>query len=141
MNKIHRQISLTLASAQFLAQRAVNKAFELGINMNVVVVDIAGNTLVALRQPGAPLPALDFARKKANTAVSYGWSTDKWNRILADRPVITAGLAQHENIAMFGGGLPVLVDGQIAGAIGVAGGKVDDDIVCAKAALEAFASL
>jgi|TARA_B110000902_G_C14192087_1_gene544583 uncharacterized protein GlcG (DUF336 family) len=138
MNKTHTQVSLTLESAQFLAQCAINKGCEIGINMNVVVVDIAGNSLVSLRQPGAPLPALDFARKKAFTAVCYGWPTDKWNCILADRPVITAGLAQHENIAMFGGGLPITLDGQVVGAIGVAGGKVDDDILCAKTALDAF---
>lgn len=141
MNKTHTQVSLTLESAQFLAQCSINKGCEIGVNMNVVVVDIAGNSLVSLRQPGAPLPALDFARKKAYTAVSYGWPTGKWDRILADRPVITAGLAQHENVAMFGGGLPIILDGQIIGAIGVAGGKVDEDIQCAQAALDSFASL
>jgi uncharacterized protein GlcG (DUF336 family) len=39
---------------------------------------------------------------------------------------------------MFGGGLPITLDGQVVGAIGVAGGKVDDDILCAKTALDAF---
>jgi len=141
MKKVNTQVSLTLEAALFLAQAAIAKGSELGIKMNAVVVDIAGNSLVSLRVPGAPLPARDFAEKKAYTAVCYGWPTDKWKNILADRPVITAGLARHENVAMFGGGLPVMIEGELAGALGVAGGKVDDDIVCAEAALDAFNQL
>lgn len=135
MEKTHTQTSLTLDAAQFLAQSAIDKGKELGFKMNAVVGDVAGNTLVSLRVPGAPLPARDVAEKKAYTPVCYGWPTAKWKNILADRPVITAGLAQHENVTMFGGGLRVMVDGQLVGSIGVAGGKVDDDIQCAEVKL------
>ncbi len=138
MDKLLISTSLTLEAAQFLAQAAIDHARQTGFKMNAVVVDAAGNALISLRDPGAPLPARDFAEKKAYTAACYGWSTDKWNDILADRAVITAGLAQHEKIAMFGGGLPIVVEGEVVGAIGVAGGKVADDIACAEAAINAF---
>lgn len=141
MEKTHTQLSLTLEAALFLAQKAIDHGLTIGFKMNAVVVDVAGNPLVSLSLPGAPLPARDFAEKKAYTAAVYGWSTDKWAQILEERPVITAGLAQHDRVAMFGGGLPIAIEGAVVGAIGVAGGKVEQDIACAVAALEAFNSL
>ena len=39
---------------------------------------------------------------------------------------------------MLGGGLPVIVDGAVVGAIGVSGGTVDEDKACAEAAIAAF---
>lgn len=141
MVKTINQLSLTLEAAQFIGQAAIQSAMETGFKMNVVVVDIAGNPLVSYRMPGAPLPALDFAEKKAYTAVSYGHETAKWTDILANRPVITAGLAQHPNVAMFGGGQPIFVDGHLVGGVGLAGGKAQDDDVCAKAAVDAFQQL
>lgn len=133
--------SLTLEAAQFLAQKAVDKANELGLKMNIAVVDTAGNPLVVLRMPGAPLPANDFAQKKAYTAAAFKAPTSGWKDKLDGRPVVMTGLAQHPRVAMFGGGEPVLLEGQLVGAIGVAGGSEDQDIVCAQAALEAFAAL
>lgn len=141
MEKTYIQLSLTLEAAQFLAQMAIDHGVSIGFKMNAVVVDVAGNPLVFLRVSGAPLPAPDFAERKAYTAAVYGWPTDKWLKILEERPVITAGLAQHDRVAMFDGGLPVVIDGVVVGAIGVAGGKVEQDIACAEAALDAFNGL
>ncbi len=141
MQKTKVTASLTLEAAQFLAQKAIDKAVEMNLLMNVVVVDTSGNLLVALRMPGAPLPARDFAEKKAYTAVNFGLSTINWKDRLVDRPVVMVGLAQHPKVAMFGGGEPVVIDGVVVGAIGVAGGKETDDILCAQFALDAFARL
>lgn len=139
MEKVRSQNSLTLDAAQLLAQAAIEKAATMGLNINAVVVDAAGDSLVSLRMPGAPVPARDFAEKKAYTAVCYGWPTTKWKTMLENRPVITAGLAQHSRVAMFGGGEPVVVDGQVVGAIGIAGGKEDQDVLIAQAAIEVLA--
>lgn len=130
--------SLSLEAAQFIGQAAIESAHAADLKMNVVIVDHAGNLLVSYRMPGAPLPALDFAEKKAYTAVAYGHETAKWAQILMDRPVITAGLAQHPNVAMFGGGQPIFVKEQLVGGIGLAGGNVKQDDACAKSAIQAF---
>ncbi len=141
MIKTHTQISLTLDAALVIANSAINKGNELGIKMNAVVVDAAGNRLVSLREPGAPMPALDFAEKKAYTAANFKLPTEKWSDVLEGRPVVANGLAQHEKVALFGGGLPVIVEGVVVGAIGVSGGKVPDDIKCAEAGLDALSLL
>lgn len=141
MQKTQVMASLTLDAAQFLAQKAIDKAVENGFLMNVVVVDRSGNLLVALRMPGAPLPARDFAEKKAYTAVNFALSTSAWKERLADRPVVMVGLSQHPKVALFGGGEPVFLNGEVVGAIGVAGGKETDDILCAQYALNEFDKL
>ncbi|MDX2423731.1 GlcG/HbpS family heme-binding protein [Amphritea atlantica] len=138
MNKTHVQVSLTLEAALVLAKAAMHKGDELGIKINAVVVDTAGNRLVSLREPGAPMPSMDYAEKKAYTAVHFKQPTDKWAAALEGRAVLANGLAQHEKMALFGGGLPVLIEGVVVGAIGVSGGKVAEDIVCAEAAIEAL---
>lgn len=130
--------SLTLEAAQILAQAVVEQATAMGLKVNAVVVDASGESLVSLRMPGAPLPARDFAEKKAYTAACYGWPTTRWRDMLKERSVITAGLAQHPRVAMFGGGEPVKVGECVIGAVGVAGGKEDEDVICAQAALESL---
>ncbi|MBQ0756905.1 MAG: heme-binding protein [Amphritea sp.] len=141
MNKTHAQISLTLDAALVIAKAAISKGNELGIKMNAVVVDTAGNRLVSLREPGAPMPAMDFAEKKAYTAANFKLPTERWTEVLEGRPIVANGLAQHEKVALFGGGLPVVVEGAVVGAIGVSGGKVPDDIQCAEAGLDALNGL
>lgn len=138
MNKTHTQVSLTLDTALLIAKAAICKGNQLGIKMNAVVVDTAGNRLVSLREPGAPMPAMDFAEKKAYTAANFKLPTEKWAEVLEGRDIVANGLAQHEKVALFGGGLPVVIDGTVVGAIGVSGGRVPDDITCAEAGLHAL---
>jgi len=133
--------SLTLEAALVIAKAAISKGNELGFKMIAVVVDTAGNRLVSLREPGAPLPAMDFAEKKAYTAANFKLPTEKWADVLEGRPIVANGLAQHDKVALFGGGLPILVDGIAVGSIGVSGGKVPDDIKCAEAGVAAFNAL
>lgn len=141
MNKTHVQASLTLDAALVIAKAAISKGNELGFKMIAVVVDTAGNRLVSLREPGAPMPAMDFAEKKAYTAANFKSPTEKWTEILEGRPIVANGLAQHEKVALFGGGLPIFMEGSVVGAIGVSGGKVPDDIQCAEAGVAAFNAL
>ncbi|MBR9868502.1 MAG: heme-binding protein [Oceanospirillales bacterium] len=141
MNKTSLQASLTLEAALVIARAAIDKGNQLGIRINVVVVDTAGNRLVSLREPGAPLPAMDFAEKKAYTAANFRLPTEAWAEVLEGRPVVANGLAQHPKVALFGGGLPVLIDDVVVGAVGVAGGKVPEDLQCAETGLDALNAL
>lgn len=141
MNKTHVQVSLTLEAALVIAKAAISKGNELGVKFNAVVVDTAGNRLVSLREPGAPMPAMDFAEKKAYTAANFKVPTEKWAEVLEGQTVLANGLAQHEKVALFGGGLPVVLEGIVVGAIGVSGGKVMDDIQCAEAGLKALSAI
>ncbi|WP_432696138.1 GlcG/HbpS family heme-binding protein [Marinobacterium sp. YM272] len=138
MNKTEPMLNLTLAAAQLAAGRAIERAQELGRNMCVAVVDTSGHPLVTLRMPGAPLPSQEYARKKAYTALAFGIPTHSWKQRLEPKPVTMTGLAQHPDVALFGGGEPITIEGQRVGAIGVSGGSEEEDGLCARAALEAL---
>ena len=138
MNITHNQPSLTLEAAHRLAAIGQNCSDEMGFKMIVVVSDSLGNPLVLLRNPAAPIGALEFAERKAYTAASYGWPSGQWSDILEGRPVVAQSLSQHPKLCFVGGGIPVKVDGQVVGAIGVAGAKAPEDHAVAQAALERF---
>ena len=130
--------SLTLEAALNLAQIGQECAREAGFAMNVVVVDAGGLELALLRNPKAPDASLEFAKRKAYTAASYGWPTAQWSEIVAQRPVVMQGLSQNEKICLIAGGIPVTLDGETLGAIGVAGAKAPEDHQVAQAAIDRF---
>jgi uncharacterized protein GlcG (DUF336 family) len=130
--------SLTMEAALELAKTVQAEADNQGFAMNVVVVDRSGIPLVVLRNPMAPDASLEFAERKAYTAASYGWPTAKWQEIVGERPLVMQGLAQNSNVSLIAGGLPVKVDDETIGGLGVAGAKAPEDHAVAVAGLEAF---
>ncbi|GAB4349155.1 MAG: hypothetical protein Kow006_10500 [Gammaproteobacteria bacterium] len=140
MQEINEVRTLSLKGAKRLADAAIAEAEARGFRMHVTVTDAAGNVLVYQRMDGAPLPAREFSEKKAFTAVGYGKPTSVWKRRLAENPHLATGLSQHPRLAMIAGGLCVEVDGEIVGAIGIAGGLEEDDETVARAALERYLS-
>lgn len=136
MNDLIELKTLSLGLARRLADAVLDEAAERGFAMHVTVVDIAGHPLVYQRMPGAPLPAREFSERKAYTAVSFNKPTSAWKKRLSEAPHLAAGLSQHPRVTMIGGGLPVVIDGMLVGAVGVAGGLEDDDETVVQAALD-----
>lgn len=128
--------SLGLSAADEIADLALAAAQAAGVKVCVALVDRAGHTLVFKRQPGAPLHSIDIALDKAYTAVSFGRATGKWNQRLAEgSDMLRHGLMHRERFVGFGGGLPILADGQRVGAIGISGGSEAQDVAFCEAAL------
>ncbi|WP_097459469.1 GlcG/HbpS family heme-binding protein [Mangrovitalea sediminis] len=125
-------------AAMAAARAAVEKAAALGIRINVAVVDRAGLPMAFLRMSGAPLHSIGIAEDKAYTAASFGLSTAAWASVLADNDGLRQGLASRERLVMFGGGLPVMLEGACIGGIGVSGGSEEQDEICARAGLAAL---
>lgn len=130
-------LTLDLDTAQRLVSAAVAEANRRGLRIHAWAVDHAGEPLAYLRMPGAPLPARLFAEKKAYTAANFGHATATWKAKLAHKPFVAQGLAEHPCVALFGGGVPVVVEGTVVGAIGIAGALEEQDEEIAAAALEA----
>jgi glc operon protein GlcG len=126
---------LTLAGAQKLLDAAIAKAREMKVPECICVVDAGGQLLTMARMDGAFALSIDTALRKAQTAASYGVPTGG----------IAAGIDLKLAIATEGkrinlpGGLPVIVDGHIVGAIGVGSGTGEEDREVAAAALGAIA--
>lgn len=133
----HKQ-SLSQSTAMRMIAAAETKADEIGLKIATTIVDESGVLKAFSRMDGSALVAVDVSRKKAITAVGFGLTTGQaWHDFVKDDPILVAGAMSIADFTMFGGGLPVFVDGQIVGAIGVSGGHYAKDEQCAKAGLAA----
>ncbi len=130
------QLNLDWRTASDLCNQAMQHASTQQLNICVWVLDRHGNPLAMQRHNEAPLTSTDIARRKAWTAVSFKLPTDQWQQRLDNQPHLLNSLLHQNDIAMFGGGLPILSQQQLVGAIGVSGATEQQDIECARAALE-----
>jgi len=138
MEKTFTKRTVTAALASKMIEAAVAKANTLGIPQVVAILDESGLLKAFCRMDGAPLISIEVSQNKAYTALLGAPSQDFFNRI-KDNPALLAGVPHIPRIAVFGGGLPIKVDGVVVGGIGVSGGSVDQDIECAQAGLDAIA--
>lgn len=131
--------SIDWHAAHLAVGAAVQAAQDMGVRINVAVVDASGGLAAFLRMPGAPLHSIDIAIDKAYTAVSFGLATSQWTQALQQHSAaVRDGLVLRPRFVAFGGGLPLLENGQRMGGIGVSGGSEQEDEACARAALSAL---
>lgn len=138
MDKTFTKCSVTADLAAQMVAAAVAKAKAIGVPQVIAVLDESGLLKAFRRMDGTPLISIEVAQNKAYTALLGAPSQDFFNRI-KDNPALLAGVPHIPRIVTFGGGLPIRIDGVIAGAIGVSGGSVEQDIECAQAGIDAIA--
>ncbi|GEC94988.1 PduO protein [Zoogloea ramigera] len=119
-------------------EAAVAKAAELGVKINVAVADSGGNLSGFLRMPGAFVQSIDIAIDKAYTAAGFGFSTKDWMKLIGHDDGMKFGFSARPRLVVFGGGLPLRVNGELIGGIGVSGASEEQDEICARAALDAI---
>lgn len=126
---------LTLDIAKKLLEKAENKAKEINVPVVIAIVDDSGNLIAQHRMDDSLLISVSLSLNKAYTAVATKLSTENlYELILPGKPLYT--LENIKNITAVGGGIPIIVNKNIVGAIGVSGGSVEEDILIAKSALE-----
>ena len=133
-----RKDSISSAAALRAVTAAVEHGKSRGTAVVAAAVDPSGDTIACLRADGAFSASVEIARDKAYTAAVFGVSTDQLCQALEHREVLREGIALRPRVILFGGGLPIVEDGRVIGAIGVSGGSEDDDRACAKAGLAAL---
>lgn len=131
--------SLTLSAAQAVVDAAREKAEEIGVPMNIAVVD-AGNNLTAFaRMDGAWLGSIDIAQSKAYTARAFDMSTkDLAPLCQPNQPLFGIHASNGGRLIIFAGGIPLTSGVRVVGAIGVSGGSVEEDHDVAEAGVAAF---
>lgn len=130
---------ITLERAEAVVNAAAAKATEIGVPMNIAIVD-AGNNLTAFaRQDGAWLGSIHIAQSKAYTARSFDLQTkDLFPLAQPGQPLYGIHAGNNGQIIIFAGGIP-LTDGDVViGAIGVSGGSVEQDQEVAEAGVAAL---
>src|ERR1700741_506905 len=131
--------SLTLEDAKQMLSAAEAKAASLGIPYCVAVVDASGHLVAFLRQDGALIGSVDLAIDKAATARIFDKSTsDLATLAQSGKPLFGIQESNAGKVVIFGGGVPVVLDGTIVGAVGASAGTVEQDAAVAEAAIAAL---
>jgi uncharacterized protein GlcG (DUF336 family) len=136
-NSINKK-NISTQAACIAVQAAVEKAVELGIDINVSVVDSSAIEMAFLRMNNSFLPSMDIAKDKAYTSAGFGLPTMQWKDILEGNTQLQAGIVARPRVITFGGGLPIFENGNLIGAIGVSGGSEEEDVICAQAGIDAI---
>merc|ERR1711899_389800 len=122
-------------SAEKVLAAAVAKSDELGVKMNISVMDNGANLVGFLRMDGAWLGSVDIAMKKAKTAIFFQMNTETIGSL--SQPGGDLFNIEHSNngLITFPGGIPLRSSsGQMIGGIGVSGSTVENDKIVAEAA-------
>jgi uncharacterized protein GlcG (DUF336 family) len=126
---------LTSAGADAVLRAALAEADRTGVPECVAVVDAGGHLLAFARSDGARTASISIAITKAVSAATRKRATaeESGGDLLA---TVRSALAA-DRVTGIGGGIPLVVDGHVVGAIGVSSGTIDEDIVVAKAGVAA----
>ena len=116
--------ALTLERVEQCLQQGKLKAKELGVEAAIVVVDEAGRLAGALRMDNALWVTPEIAQAKAITSSAFRATTAELEERWKARPLFAASvLGLGPGRFLVGkGGVPIVVDGQLIGAVGVSGG-------------------
>ncbi|PIQ21926.1 MAG: glycolate utilization protein [Cytophagales bacterium CG18_big_fil_WC_8_21_14_2_50_42_9] len=132
-------MNVTLEQAEAAIKAAKEKAREMGVKMNIAVVDAGANLVAFGRMDGAWLGSVDISIKKAKTARFFDMNTGEIGKL--SQPGGSLYNIEHSNAGLitFPGGIPFKnSSGEIIGAIGVSGSTVEDDHAVAEAGMQAI---
>jgi uncharacterized protein GlcG (DUF336 family) len=131
--------TVTLSTGQAVVEAARAKATEIGVPMNVAVVDEGGNLVAFARMDDAWLGSIDIAQGKAFTARAFDMPTKELAPLAQPGgPLYGIEASNAGRIIVFAGGIPLVSGDRVVGAIGVSGGSVEQDQEVAEAGVGAF---
>ena len=130
--------NINYAQAQKTLAGAMAEAQKINVPMAITIVDTGGNLIAFVRADNTQIGSIAVSQDKATSAANFRRPTKVFQDALA------AGGAGLRILTLRGanaveGGVPIMIDGKIAGAIGVSGGSAEQDGVVAKAGLDALA--
>lgn len=125
--------------AAVMIAAAEAKASEIGIPMCIAVTDESGALISFSRMDGGKFSSIRIAIDKAYTAAAARNPTSFYGEIChPGHPTFGIHVTNEGHFCIIGGGVPVVSDGDIIGAIGVSSGTPDQDIVVAEAGVAAM---
>ena len=129
---------ISLAQAQAAVSAAFEKSRELGVKMDIAVVDAGANLKAFARMDGAWLGSIDIALKKARTARFFDMNTGEIGKLSQPGGALFNIEHSNDGLITFPGGVPIKDGtGAIIGAIGVSGSTVENDHLVAEAGARA----
>lgn len=131
-----RHLSLDLALS--LLARVRNEAAARDLSLAATVVDDAGHVVACQRMDGTALGAMQLAFGKAYTAASWAAPSGAFSESTQPGGDDWGWNTTDTRIVVYAGGIPLLVDGELVGAIGASGGTAAEDEECVVAAASAL---
>ena len=132
----HRDLSYPMART--IAEAAIESCGAKGYAVAAVVVDRAGDTIVAMRADNAGPHTMENARRKAYTARSFRTSTTAYAKRFADNDPVVRQQVTLPNVIAIPGGLPVKVGDDVIAGVGVSGSPGVDE-PCVQAGIDKVA--
>ena len=138
-NTVPTANGITLDEAQTVIAAPRAKADEIGVPMNIAIVDAGGNLTAFAKMDNAWLGSIDIAQSKAFSARAFDMATkDLGAESQTGKSLFGINASNHGKIIIFAGGIPLRQGGRVVGAIGVSGGSVEQDQEVAEADVAAF---
>jgi uncharacterized protein GlcG (DUF336 family) len=132
---------LSLEEAKILIEGAAIKAREIKVPMCIAVTDESGHLITFDRMDGGKVSSISIAIDKAFTGAVARRGTHIYNELcVPGKPTFGIHVTNDGHFSVIGGGLPVWVNGEIVGGVGVSSGSAEQDQVCAEAAIDYFYS-
>ena len=130
---------LSLEDARVLIAGARVKAEEIGVPMCIAVTDESGQLIAFERMDGGKITSTTIAEDKAFTAAGAKRSTESYGEASQPgKPAYGINSSIGGRLLVVAGGIPVLVDVQVVGAIGISSGTPAQDSECAQAGIDLF---
>lgn len=139
-------LKLERAEARAMVAAAIARAAEIGVLETVCITDEGGFPIAMERMDGARVTGPQIAWNKAFTAAGHKRSTHLFNAppngpALPGNEAFGIQWSFDGRFAVFVGGFPIVVDGEVVGGVGLSGGNGEQDTKCGLAALEALRGL
>ena len=129
------------ADARLLIEGARAKARAIGVPMCIAVTDESGNLVAFERMDGGKITSITIAIDKAFTAAAAKKATHEYGAASQPgSPAYGINAAIHGRLMVVGGGLPVIVDGEVVAGIGISSGTPAQDQECAQAGIDFYLS-
>lgn len=142
VDELPREAVLPMGHASKAIQASLDVCAKDGYRVSVSVVDRAGVLRAMVRADGAGPHTVDSSRKKAYTAASLRRPTTELAELIYKVPALQALREMNDQVLMLGGGLPIEINGEIVGGIGVGGAPAAHlDDACAQAGLNAIGAV
>jgi uncharacterized protein GlcG (DUF336 family) len=127
---------LDINDARTLIAGARKKAEEIGVPMCIAITDDGGNLIAFERMDGGKVTSITIAIDKAYTAAAAKKATHEYGALSQPgNPTYGINSAIGGRLMIVGGGLPVVVDGNVIGGIGISSGTPAQDMECAEAGI------
>ncbi len=126
---------LTLEKAREAVSASVQKSKELGLKMNIAIVDAGAHLKVFARMDGAWLGSVDISIKKAVTAKLFDFNSGEIGKLSQPGGPLYNIEVSNGGLITFPGGVPIHnKEGKVIGAVGVSGSTVENDQIIAEVA-------